>query len=243
MTDRKNGNGDTEKEKTVISSPLDDIAPAPDEAEATDVVFGETHEPQGAQETAPKQTKVVPPAQPKEAPKKTEDAAEPPLPMKEKTSKKPRSASEEGPSHTEAATEEYHTPAEVALDGAEKKKKNKPLIIACCSCLALAAAAIIIIFVAGVITEMKGTSESGYLNGPGDSTQFLVESDEPTLTITFEYPAGEADFWVYVTDAYGNPVVDWWDLDIGTVLSLAGYQSYYVTIYSMSGSGDWSASW
>jgi hypothetical protein len=73
--------------------------------------------------------------------------------------------------------------------------------------------------------------------------QFLVESSEPTLTVTFEYPAGEADFWIYVSDAYGNMVVDWWDLDSGAVLSLAGNQSYYITIYSNSGSGDWKASW
>jgi hypothetical protein len=245
MTDRKNGSGDTEEKGIVISSPLDDLAPAPDEAETTDVVFGEAHGPADAKKTAPKppkQPKEVPPAPPAEAPKKAKDKVEAPQPVKGKAPKA-GPAPEPATSQPEAAAEEYHSPAEAAVDGAEKKSKKKPLIIACCSCLFLVAAAIIIMLIAGVLTEMKGTAESGYLNGPGDSARFLVESDEPTLTVTFEYPAGEADFWIYVTDAYGNPVIDWWDLDDGSMMSLAGNQDYYVTIYSMAGSGDWSAGW
>lgn len=239
MTDRKNGNDDAVKEKTFISSPLDDIAPAPDEAEVTDVVFGEAQDSKESKKTTPKKPGK---AEPKKTPKKTQGTEPAPEPEK-KDAPKAKPATQTGTTQPKADKEEYHSPAETAVDGVKKKNKNKPVIIACCSCLAVIAAVIVIIFIAGVLTEMKGASESGYLNGPGDSVQFLVESDEPTLTITFEYPAGEADFWVYVSDINGNTVMDWWDLDIGTVLSLAGNQNYYVTIYSRSGSGDWSASW
>jgi len=243
MTDRKNGNSDPEKGKTFISSPLDDIAPAPEEAEAADVVFGETRDSAADRETVPEKPEDAPPTPPKKTTKTAKDKKAAPQPEK-KVAPKAQPAPKAETTQPKSDAEEYHSPAEIAVDGAAKKKnKNKPVIIACCSCLGIIAAVIVIIFIAGVITEMTGASESGYLNGPGDSVQFLVEAEEPTLTITFEYPAGEADFWVYVTDAYGNPVMDWWDLDTGTVLSLAGNQNYYVTIYSMSGAGEWSASW
>lgn len=241
MTDRKNGNSDTEKEKTFITSPLDDIALAPDEAEATDVVFGEAQDSKGSKKTTPKKSGKT---EPKEAPKKTRDTEPVPKPEPEKKdAPQAEPATNIETTQSKTTPEKYHSLAEIAVDGAKKKNKNKPLIIACCSCLGIIAAVIIIILIAGVITEMKGSSESGYLNGPGDSVQFLVESDEPTLTITFEYPAGEADFWAYMSDEQGNTVMDWWDLDIGTVVSLAGNQNYYITIYSRAGSGDWSASW
>jgi len=244
MTDRKNKNGDIDEKKTGGSSPLDDIASAPEEIEATEVEFGEAGAPSGESKPAPETPRDVPPEPQKETPTETEAAPSPP-PGEKKDEKQTEAAppSDRGASLPSASEEEYHSPAEAAVEEAGKKKKKKPLLIACCSCLFLIVAAFIILFVAGLLTEMNGTSETGYLNGPGDSVQFLVESDEPTLTITFEYPAGEADFWVFVSDEYGNPVVEWWDLDVGTVLTIAGNQNYYVTIQSMAGSGDWSADW
>jgi hypothetical protein len=240
MTDRKNGNGDTDAKKTGGSSPLDDITQAPEETEAAEVAFGEAGAPPDEAKPAPETPEETPS---KETPVVTE-AAPTASPGDEKQTVAASPSDREAPAPSPEAPEAYHSPAEAAVEEAGKKKKNnKPLIITCCSCLFLVAAAIIIILVAGVLTEMNGTSESGYLNGPGDSARFLVESDEPTLTITFEYPDGEADFWVYVSDEYGNMVVDWWDLDVGTVLTVAGNQNYYVTIHSVSGSGDWSASW
>jgi len=86
--------------------------------------------------------------------------------------------------------------------------------------------------------------EGGYLAGPGASYTFTVNAGSVTyLEVPFTYPAGSVDFWVKVVGQDGYTVLGDFDLDAGEVIQLSGGGTFYVTVYSKMGAGNWSATY
>ncbi|MBN1573249.1 MAG: hypothetical protein JW984_08660 [Deltaproteobacteria bacterium] len=87
-------------------------------------------------------------------------------------------------------------------------------------------------------------SQTGYLNGPGDSYTFSVDAGTTKLVeVPFEYPKGSVDFWVKVIGKDGNTVLGDFDLDEGSVIQLINGDVFYLTVYSKGGAGYWSANY
>jgi hypothetical protein len=87
-----------------------------------------------------------------------------------------------------------------------------------------------------------GRTESGYLSGPGASNTFTVEAGSDTLIeLLFYYPVGTVDFWVKVVGQDGYTILGDFDLDNGEIIQLMGGGTFYLTVYSKSGGGNWSA--
>ncbi len=86
--------------------------------------------------------------------------------------------------------------------------------------------------------------EGGYLAGPGASYTFTVNAGSVTyLEVPFTYPAGSVDFWVKVVGQDGYTVLGDFDLDNGEIIQLSGGGTFYVTVYSKMGAGNWSATY
>jgi len=86
--------------------------------------------------------------------------------------------------------------------------------------------------------------ESGYLAGPGASYTFTINAGDITyLEVPFTYPVGSVDFWVKVVGQDGYTVLGDFDLDNGEIIQLSGGGTFYVTIYSKMGAGNWSATY
>ncbi len=87
-------------------------------------------------------------------------------------------------------------------------------------------------------------SQSGYLAGPGASYTFVVNAGSVTyIEVPFTYPKGSVDFWVKVVGQDGSTVLGDFDLDNGEIIQLSGGGTFYVTIYSKMGAGNWSATY
>ncbi len=87
-------------------------------------------------------------------------------------------------------------------------------------------------------------TESGYLSGPGASYTFTINAGSVTyLEVPFTYPKGSVKFWVKVVGQDGYTVLGDFDLDNGSVIQLSGGGTFYMTIYSNNGAGNWSCSW
>ncbi len=86
-------------------------------------------------------------------------------------------------------------------------------------------------------------SASGYLVGPGDSCNWSIYATSNYLEVPFSYPKGSADFWVDVVGQDGRTVLGRFDLDNGEIIQLSGGGTFYLTIYSNRGAGNWSCSW
>ena len=85
--------------------------------------------------------------------------------------------------------------------------------------------------------------------GMGIGRSFQITSVFPELTV-FEnvfiparryYPKGQASFWVRVVGQDGSTVLGDFDLDKGEVVQLMGGGTFYLTVYSKTGAGNWSA--
>ncbi len=86
--------------------------------------------------------------------------------------------------------------------------------------------------------------EGGYLAGPGASYTFVINAGDVTyLEVPFTYPVGSVDFWVKVVGQDGYTVLGDFDLDNGDIIQLSGGGTFYVTIYSKMGAGNWSATY
>jgi len=87
-------------------------------------------------------------------------------------------------------------------------------------------------------------TESGYLNGPGDSYNFTVDAGtQSQVDVIFDYPYGSVDFWVKVVGEDGYTVLGDFDLDNGEIIQLLGGGTFYLTIYSRMGAGYWSGTY
>lgn len=87
-------------------------------------------------------------------------------------------------------------------------------------------------------------TESGYLNGPGDSYNFTVDAGtQSQVDVVFDYPYGSVDFWVKVVGEDGYTVLGDFDLDNGEIIQLLGGGTFYLTIYSRMGAGYWSGTY
>jgi len=84
--------------------------------------------------------------------------------------------------------------------------------------------------------------ESGYLTGTGDAHDFTLNAGSDTyVEVFFSWPRGMADFWVKVVGEDGYTILGDFDLDDGEIIQLMGGGTFYLTVYSKSGEGDWSA--
>jgi len=93
-------------------------------------------------------------------------------------------------------------------------------------------------------TPPSSHSQSGYLNGPGDSYTFSVDAGTTKLVeVPFKYPEGSADFWVKVIGKDGTTVLGDFDLDEGEIIQLINGDVFYLTIYSRGGAGYWSTNY
>jgi len=61
--------------------------------------------------------------------------------------------------------------------------------------------------------------------------------------VPFTYPKGSVDFWVEVIGQDGRTVLGNFDLDNGEIIQLSGGGTFYLTIYSNRGAGNWTCSW
>ena len=85
-------------------------------------------------------------------------------------------------------------------------------------------------------------TENGYLTGSGDSNRFTLNAGyDNYVEVLFVYPRGGADFWVKVEGEDGSTILGDFDLDNGEIIQLMGGSTFYLTIYSKMGGGDWSA--
>jgi hypothetical protein len=91
--------------------------------------------------------------------------------------------------------------------------------------------------------EIFGSEASGYLNGPNDSCSWDIFARSDHVEVVFDYPEGSVDFWVEVIGEDGYSVLGDFDLDNGEIIRLLGGGTFYMKIYSKSGSGNWSAEW
>jgi hypothetical protein len=95
---------------------------------------------------------------------------------------------------------------------------------------------------AGPDVETSGNTVYGYLNGSAWDGMWSFDVYKDFLEVTFSYPKGAVDFWVEVTGENGQ-VLGNFDLDNGEIIQLSGGGTFYMRIYSRSGSGNWSCTW
>ncbi len=91
--------------------------------------------------------------------------------------------------------------------------------------------------------NVYSNSANGYLVGPGDSCNWSIYTNSNYLEVPFSYPAGSVDFWVEIIGQDGRTVLGNFDLDNGSVIQLSGGGTFYLTIYSNRGAGNWNCSW
>ena len=89
----------------------------------------------------------------------------------------------------------------------------------------------------------SGNSAWGYLSGPGDYCDWSLYAQSDTIDVMFTYPVGSVDFWVEVVGEDGYTVLGDFDLDNNESIQLIGGGTFYLTVYSNYGAGDWSAYW
>jgi hypothetical protein len=87
----------------------------------------------------------------------------------------------------------------------------------------------------------ESAHETGFLEGSGDFTTFIVNAHVDYVEVSFTYPAGMVDFWVTVLGEDGTSELGNFDLDEGEIIQLVGGGVFYVKIYSREGAGEWSA--
>ena len=96
----------------------------------------------------------------------------------------------------------------------------------------------------GIMMPGGGVTESGYLSGPGASYTFTINAGSVSyLEVPFTYPVGSVDFWVKVVGQDGYTVLGDFDLDNGEIIQLSGGGTFYLTVYSKMGAGNWSATY
>ena len=86
--------------------------------------------------------------------------------------------------------------------------------------------------------------ESGYLSGTGEYNTFSVDAGlNSYIEVLFSYPGGSADFGVRVIDHDMRTVLGDYRLNESRTVPLSGGGIFYLTIYSIRGAGNWSASY
>jgi hypothetical protein len=84
----------------------------------------------------------------------------------------------------------------------------------------------------------------GYLKGPGDSSSFKVEAgDIDELRVSFTIPAAPADFRVKIVGEDKKTLLDDVKLVKGYDIVLLNGGTFYLTVYSKAGEGNWSAAY
>jgi len=85
------------------------------------------------------------------------------------------------------------------------------------------------------------TVKSGTLSGTGASESFDINTTKDYLEVTFTWPAN-ASYWVKVHGQDGSLLGEF-DLANGEIIQLYGGGKFTLTVYSVSGSGAWTATY
>ncbi len=90
--------------------------------------------------------------------------------------------------------------------------------------------------------DVEEYERGGSLAGKGDKDSFVIVARHEEVDVVFEWPEGEADFWVKVYGKDGEVLGDF-DLDDGEVIQLFGRDKFTLEIYSRGGRGTWRATY
>lgn len=84
----------------------------------------------------------------------------------------------------------------------------------------------------------------GFLKGVGDSSTFEVKAgDIDELRVSFTLPGDSADFWVKITGEDKETLLDDIKIRKGYDIVLLNGGTFYLTVYSKEGGGNWSATY
>ena len=102
--------------------------------------------------------------------------------------------------------------------------------------------AIIVLALVVAAAASAGTfTESGYLDGPGDSDSWDINALNKVVDVVFTWPMG-AEYRVTVYGMHGDKLGDF-DLNEGETIQLSGGGKFTMKIYSAAGAGSWTAEW
>lgn len=92
-----------------------------------------------------------------------------------------------------------------------------------------------------VSASAETLTESGYLDGAGDSDSWDINAVNTIIDVVFTWPLG-AEYWVTVYGMSGDELGNF-NLNKGENIQLSGGGKFTIKIYSVTGSGSWTATW
>lgn len=95
---------------------------------------------------------------------------------------------------------------------------------------------------AGGEEPLKEYRRAGFLREKGNADSFDVYAEHDEVKVVFEWPEGEADFWVKVYGEEGTELGDF-DLDNGEIIRLLNGGKFTLEVYSREGGGPWVATY
>ena len=84
-------------------------------------------------------------------------------------------------------------------------------------------------------------TESGYLDGPGDSDSWDMNLESKFVDVVFTWPLS-GEYWVTVYGMHGDELGNF-NLNEGETIQLSGGGKFTIKIYSVKGAGSWTATW
>jgi hypothetical protein len=100
---------------------------------------------------------------------------------------------------------------------------------------------ITLILLAAVTAYAGPQTKSGYLDGTDDSESWNLNLTSKYVDVVFTWPLG-AEYWVTVYGMYGDELGTF-NLEEGETIQLSGGGKFTIEIYSVKGSGSWTATW
>lgn len=101
---------------------------------------------------------------------------------------------------------------------------------------------VVTLMLLAAVAAYAGTqTKSGYLNGTDDSESWDLNLKSKYVDVVFTWPLG-AEYWVIVYGMYGDELGTF-NLEEGETIQLSGGGKFTIEIYSVKGSGSWTATW
>lgn len=101
---------------------------------------------------------------------------------------------------------------------------------------------LIILVLFSAASSCAGTfTKSGHLDGPDDSDTWDIDLNDKVVDVVFTWPLG-AEYWVTVYGMYGDELGNF-NLNEGETIQLSGGGKFTIEIYSVKGTGSWTATW
>jgi hypothetical protein len=102
--------------------------------------------------------------------------------------------------------------------------------------------AVIILILIASVTVCAGTqTKSGYLDGTDDFESWDLNLTSKVVDVVFTWPLG-SEYWVTVYGMYGDELGTF-NLEEGETIQLSGGGKFTVKVFSVKGSGSWTATW